>query len=67
MVKDPKTLVAELRSLVGKRESRRLLENEGVNPSTSEKLVGDRYPSEVGFKVYRAIERAHSKAKRIAS
>jgi hypothetical protein len=65
MVMDPKEAVAELTSLVGKREARDILERFKVNESTAEKLVGGRYKSEVGFlllqKIYKALEAAKSK------
>lgn len=63
MVKDPKAVVDEIAELVGKPEAKRLLINEGVSVSVSDKLVGRRYESEVGTLVRNAVLRALEKAK----
>lgn len=60
MVKDPKDVVREIVASVGRREAEALLKKCKVNPSTAEKLAGDRYESDVGFqlalKIYKALE-----------
>jgi hypothetical protein len=60
---DPKKLVLELAKQIGKGEARRLLVEEGVSTSTAEKLVGERYESEVRGLVRAAILRAMQAAK----
>lgn len=63
MVKDPKKLVTEIANRVGKHGARRLLVDEGVSTSTADKLVGNRYVSEVKELVRNAILKAYEKAK----
>lgn len=52
---------------IGKSEARRLLVVAGVSPHTADKLIGGRYPSEVGLLMGAAIERAIEASKQAAS
>jgi hypothetical protein len=67
MVKDPKVLVKEIASRVGKHGARKLLVDAGISTSTADKLVGDRYASEVKELTRQAILRAHEACKKAAS
>jgi hypothetical protein len=67
MMKDPKELVRKLTQQVGKHEAKRLLVDEGVSTSTADKLVADRYKSEVKELIRKAIVGAVGKAKAKAS
>jgi len=67
MAKDPKILVKEIANHVGKHGARKLLVDEGISTSTADKLVAERYASEVGQLVLAAILRASARAKRQAS
>lgn len=63
MLKDPKIIVRELASQVGKHEAQKLLVDEGVSTSTAQKLVSDRYKPEIKELVRQAIGRAIEAAK----
>lgn len=67
MVKDPKKLVMEIANRVGKHGARKLLVDEGVSTSTADKLVCNRYDSEVKELVRQAILRAYEAHKLVAS
>ncbi len=67
MVKDPKAVVKEIATHVGKHDARKLLVNEGISTSTADKLVANRYSNEVGQLIKQAILRAYAVAKRQAS
>lgn len=65
--RDPKELVQELAESLGKNEAKKFLVAEGISTSTADKLVGNRYASEVRGLVQQAIIRAcESARKRIA-
>jgi hypothetical protein len=64
---DPKNVVKDIVALVGKHKAVLLLMGEDVSASTSEKLVGGRYESEIGQLVRKAILRAHEAAQAIAA
>lgn len=59
MIRDPKEVLKEVVERVGKRAARELLLNLKVNPSTAEKLVGERYEWDIGFLLLQKIYRAH--------
>lgn len=62
---DDKALKKTLKTLVKKVgivEARRLLVIAGVSPSTADKLVGNRYPSEVGRLLGATITRVATEA-----
>ncbi len=67
MIKDPKKLIKELASQVGRPEAKRLLVTEGISVSVADKLVRDVYKSDVGLLVQDAISRAIKAAKAKAS
>lgn len=67
MIKDPKKLVMEIADRVGKHGARKLLVDEGVSTSTADKLVGDRYESEVKELVRNAILRAYEAHKKLSA
>lgn len=62
MSKDPKDLVKEIVSKVGKPKAERILIACDVSPSTAGKLVRGTYASEVGALVAAAIAKAMSVA-----
>jgi hypothetical protein len=64
MAKDPKDLVRQIVSQVGKQEARRLLVATGISISASDKLVGQRYANEVGLLVKKAIMEAYEMCKK---
>ncbi len=66
MIKDPKKTVRDIADQVGKQEARRLLVVEGISTSMADKLVADRYGSEVRQLVRQAIGRALEAAKKMA-
>ena len=61
--KDPKNTVRQIETLVGRKEALRLMVIEGVSPSTADKLLAERYDSEVGALLSLAIARAMDAAK----
>lgn len=65
--KNLKKDIADLAKRVGKPEARRLLVVAGISPHTADKLIGERYPSEVGILVGAAIQRAIEASKQEAS
>lgn len=67
MAKDPKKIVQEIANQVGKHEARKRLVDEGVSTSTADKLVRDRYPSEIGQLLLQAILKARAALGRSAS
>lgn len=67
MDRDPKEIVRQLALQVGKHEARRRLVDEGISTSTADKLVGERYPSEIGQLLLQAILKARMAIKRPAS
>jgi hypothetical protein len=64
MLKDPKETVQEMVSLVGKRETRRLLTIAGVSTSVADKLSRNKYEPEIGPLIGAAIARARKAAKK---
>jgi hypothetical protein len=60
---DIKNLVREIAKLVGTPEAKRLLVTEGISISVADKLVGNRYDSEVGLLIGQAVGRALAVAK----
>lgn len=66
MSKDPKKVVEEIVSMVGKPKAERLLIAEEVSPSMATKLVGGKYRWDVSPLYAAAIERARRAAKELA-
>lgn len=67
MVKDPKKLIKQLTSQVGKPEAKRLLISEGISISTADKLVREVYKNEVGLLIRAAVLRAVKASEQEAS
>lgn len=65
--KDMKKAVVMWAEQVGKPEARRHLVVAGISPHTADKLVGNRYPSELGILMCAAVERAMRASKQQAS
>lgn len=51
-------MAVDLAARIGKSEARRRLVVEGVSPHTADKIIGSRYPSEIGVLLGAAIQRA---------
>lgn len=67
VMNDPKDLVKEIIARVGKHGALRLLINQGVGTSTAEKLVRNRYSSEMGQLLRQAVEQAYRESMRQVS
>lgn len=57
----------EFAKRVGKPEARRLLVVAGISPHTADKIIGGRYPSEIGILLGAAIQRVIEASKQAAS